>query len=35
MKRRTFLKAGLATGATAVAVSAGILAPNTVLAAKP
>lgn len=33
MKRRTFLKAGLATGATAVAVSAGILAPNTVLAA--
>jgi sulfur-oxidizing protein SoxY len=33
MKRRTFLKAGLATGATAVAVNAGILAPNTVLAA--
>ncbi len=33
MKRRTFLKASLATGATAVAVSAGILAPNTVLAA--
>ncbi len=33
MKRRTFLKAGLATSATAVAVSAGILAPNTVLAA--
>lgn len=30
MKRRTFLKAGLATGATAVAVNAGILAPNTV-----
>ena len=25
MKRRTFLKAGLATGATAVAVNAGIL----------
>jgi sulfur-oxidizing protein SoxY len=33
MKRRTFLKAGLATGATAVAVNAGILVPNTVLAA--
>ncbi len=33
MKRRTFLKAGLTTGATAVAISAGILAPNTVLAA--
>lgn len=33
MKRRTFLKAGLATSATAVAVSAGILAPNVVLAA--
>lgn len=33
MKRRTFLKAGLASGATAVAVNAGILAPNTVLAA--
>lgn len=33
MKRRTFLKAGLASGAAAVAVNAGILAPNTVLAA--
>lgn len=33
MKRRTFLKAGLASGATAVAVNAGVLAPNTVLAA--
>jgi sulfur-oxidizing protein SoxY len=33
MKRRTFLKAGLATGATAVAINAGILVPNTVLAA--
>ena len=33
MKRRTFLKAGLATGATAVAVNAGMLVPNTVFAA--
>ncbi len=33
MKRRSFLKGTLATGAAAVAVNAGLLTPNTVLAA--
>jgi sulfur-oxidizing protein SoxY len=33
MKRRALLKAGLASGVTAVAVSAGILVPHSVLAA--
>ena len=33
MKRRSFLKGTLATGAAAVAVNAGLLMPNTVLAA--
>ena len=33
--RRTFLKSGLATGAVAVAVGAGLLTPQTVLAAWP
>ncbi len=33
MKRRTFLKASIASGATAVAIGAGILAPTGVLAA--
>jgi len=33
MKRRSFLKGSLATGAAAVAVNAGLLTPNTVLAA--
>lgn len=32
MKRRSFLKATLATGAASVAVSAGLLTPSTVLA---
>lgn len=32
MKRRSFLKASLATGAASVAVSAGLLTPSTVLA---
>ncbi len=32
MKRRSFLKGTLATGVTAVAVSAGLLTPSTVLA---
>ena len=32
MKRRSFLKGTLATGATAVAVNAGLLTPSTVLA---
>lgn len=32
MKRRSFLKGTLATGATAVAVNAGLLIPSTVLA---
>ena len=32
MKRRSFLKGTLATGAAAVAVNAGLLVPNTVLA---
>ncbi len=32
MKRRSFLKGTLATGAAAVAVNAGLLTPNTVLA---
>ena len=32
VKRRTFLKGGLAAGAASVAVGAGILAPSTVLA---
>jgi len=35
MQRRTFLKGGLATGAVAVAVGAGLLTPQTVLAAWP
>jgi sulfur-oxidizing protein SoxY len=34
MKRRSFLKGTLATGAAAVAVNAGLLTPSTVLAAK-
>lgn len=33
--RRTFLKAGLATGSVAVAVGAGLLTPGSVLAAWP
>jgi sulfur-oxidizing protein SoxY len=32
MKRRSFLKGTLATGATAIAVNAGLLTPSTVLA---
>lgn len=35
MQRRTFLKGSLATGAVAVAVGAGLLTPQTVLAAWP
>ncbi len=34
MKRRSFLKGTLATGAAAVAVNAGLLVPSTVLAAE-
>lgn len=33
--RRTFLKAGMATGTVAIAASAGLLTPGTVLAAWP
>ena len=35
MQRRTFLKGSMATGAVAVAVGAGLLTPQTVLAAWP
>ena len=35
MQRRTFLKGGMASGAVAVAMGAGLLSPQTVLAAWP